>query len=238
MSAIFGGSQSTNNGSNASASQSTTDAISQALNSAMSNSTNNSNSQSTNNSNSQSASGNLSYPMLSQALSGQVTNGTNASNDLAALLGVGGDPAAQQQALQNWQNSTGYQFGLNQGTGAITGSNATKGLLDSGATAKALDTYGQNYANTQYQNYLNPLTSLITSGNQAASTISGAGGVSDSTSNSSGQSTSNSSGQSNSLSNGQSLSLSNGQSSSLSNGTTNGQSSSKPGIGGFLGALM
>lgn len=120
---------------------------------------------------------NEAYPMLSQALGGQVTNGTGASNSLAALLGVGGDPAAQQSAFNTWKGSTGYQSGLNQGIQGIVGNQATKGLLNSGSTAKAVDTYGQNYADTQYQNYLNPLMSLVNSGNQAGGVISGAGQV-------------------------------------------------------------
>lgn len=137
-------------------------------------------SQSTTTNNSTSSSGNQAYGMLSQGLAPQVSNGTGASNGLAALLGVGGDPAAQQQAFSNWKDSTGYQFGMDQGTQAITGSAAAKGLLNSGSTAKALNTFGQNYANTQYQNYLNPLQSLVQSGNQAGSTIAGAGNVSNS----------------------------------------------------------
>lgn len=144
---------------------------------------------SSNNSTNTSASSNQAYPALSSALSPQTSNATGASNSLAALLGVGGDPAAQQQAFQQFQNSTGYQFGLNQGTQAITGSAASKGLLDSGSTAKALDTYGQNYANTQYQNYLNPLQSLVSSGNQAGSVIGSTGQQSASNGTSTGSST-------------------------------------------------
>lgn len=186
MSSIFGGSQSATNSNN--------------------------NSVSNSNSTSASQSNNQAYPMLNQALGGQVTNGTNAGNGISAMLGLGGDPAAQNQAFQNFRNSTGYQFGLDQGAGAITGSAATKGLLNSGATAKALDTYGQNYANTQYQNYTNLLSGQQNAGNQAAGVISGAGQ----------QSTSNS----------------NSNSAANSAGTSNGGSSSKPGIGGFLGALL
>lgn len=127
-----------------------------------------------------SSSSNLAYPGLSTAMMPQVSNGTGASNGLAALLGVGGDPAAQQQAFNTWKASTGYQDGLNQGIQGIVGNNATRGLLDSGATAKGVDTYGQNYANTQYQNYLNPLQSLVSSGNQAGSVIGSTGQVSQS----------------------------------------------------------
>jgi hypothetical protein len=132
-------------------------------------------SQATGNNESTNQSSNQAYPMLSQT-----TTGTDASSQLAGLLGVGGgttaqQQAAQQQAFQGFQNSTGYQFGLNQGTQGITQNAATSGLLNSGATAKAVDTYGQNYANTQYQNYLNPLQSLVSSGNQAGSVIGGVG---------------------------------------------------------------
>jgi len=136
-------------------------------------------------SNGVSSSSNVSNPYLTSALSGQVTNGTNASNTLASLLG-GQGTAAQNQAFQNWQGSTGYQFGLNQGSQAITQNNAASGLLDSGATAKALNTYGQQYANTQYQNYLNPLQNLVNSGNQAGSIIGSTGNVSNGTNSSSG----------------------------------------------------
>src|SRR6185369_7078168 len=43
----------------------------------------------------------------------------------------------------------GYQFGLNQGTQGIDRSAASKGGLYSGATLKALDRYGQDYAGTK-----------------------------------------------------------------------------------------
>jgi hypothetical protein len=131
---------------------------------------------------SQSQSGNQAYPMLSQALGGQVSNGTNASNALSGLLGVGGDQAAAQAGFKNFQNSTGYQFGLDQGGQAITQNAATKGLLNSGATLRGLNTFGQNYANTQYGNYANQLQSLLSGGNQAASIIGSAGNQSSSSS--------------------------------------------------------
>ena len=124
---------------------------------------------------SSSQSSNQAYPMLSNALGGQVNTGTAASGALSGLLGLGGNQAAAQQGFQNFQNSTGYQFGLNQGSQAITQNKAAAGLLDSGSTAKALDTYGQNYADTQYGNYTNQLQSLIGSGNQAGSVIGSTG---------------------------------------------------------------
>lgn len=90
------------------------------------------------------------------------------------MLGLGGGDA-QNQAFKNWQNSTGYQFGLNQGEQSINGNAAAQGLLGSGATGKALESYGQNYANTQYGNYTNQLQQLLNSGNQSAGILAGAG---------------------------------------------------------------
>jgi len=125
---------------------------------------------------------NQAYPYLQGALSGNVSNGSGAGNQIADMLGLNGGPA-QNQGFSNWQNSTGYQFGLNQGMQSINGNAATNGLLNSGGTLKALDTYGQNYANTQYGNYTNQLQQLLGAGNQSAGIIGSAGGTSTSTNN-------------------------------------------------------
>lgn len=140
---------------------------------------NNSSSQST----SQSNSYNQAYPQLSSAFQGQIKNSGAASDQIANMLGLNG-PAGQQTGFDNWKNSTGYQFGLDQGVQGIVGNQATQGLLNSGSTAKAVDTFGQNYANTQYQNYLNPLEALLSSGNASAGVLANAGQTSNSTSNS------------------------------------------------------
>lgn len=46
----------------------------------------------------------------------------------------------------------GYQFRLQQGTQAITGNAAARGLLQSGATAQAVTRYGQDVASQEYGN--------------------------------------------------------------------------------------
>lgn len=125
-------------------------------------------------SSSQSQSNNQAYPYLQGALSPQVAQSGQASTQMGNMLGLNG-PQSQNQGFQNWQNSTGYQFGLNQGLGSITGNAATSGLLNSGGTLKAMDTFGQNYANTQYGNYMGQLQSLLGSGNQAAGIIGSSG---------------------------------------------------------------
>lgn len=111
---------------------------------------------------------------VTNALDPVMNTGAQANSQIGNMLGLNG-AQGQNQAFQNWQNSTGYQFGLNQGMNSITGNAATQGLLNSGSTAKALNTYGQNYANTQYGNYTNQLQGLTSSGLGASSSIANVG---------------------------------------------------------------
>lgn len=129
---------------------------------------------------SNSSSTNQAYPYLQSALGGTVGQGTTAGSQIANMLGLNGG-SAQNQGFTNWQNSTGYQFGKQQGMNSITGNAATQGLLNSGGTLKALDTYGQNYANTQYGNYTNQLQQLLGSGIQSAGVLGSSGNTSKST---------------------------------------------------------
>lgn len=123
---------------------------------------------------SQNQSSNQAYPYLQGALGGNVGNGAAAGSQIANMLGLNGN-AAQGQGFSNWQNSTGYKFGQQQGVDSITGNAATQGLLNSGSTLKAVDTYGQNYANTQYGNYMGQLQGLLGAGNSSAGVLAGAG---------------------------------------------------------------
>lgn len=69
----------------------------------------------------------------------------------------GANPAS---GFQNYLNSTGYQFQLGQGTGALMANAGSVGLLDSGANAKALTQYGQNLSATTFNNYLSQLSGM------------------------------------------------------------------------------
>lgn len=102
---------------------------------------------------------------------------TGATNVLNGALGIGngGDTAASDAALQNYQNSTGYKNQLQQGSNAITDNAAAAGLLNSGDTLKALNTYGQNTAASSYQNYLSNLQSQQASGQQATTSVANTG---------------------------------------------------------------
>lgn len=105
-----------------------------------------------------------------------LTGGRDATNAISALLGIGGDPAAAAKAFDAYKGSTGYNFRLGQGVDAITGSNAAKGLLNSGATLKGVQNYGQNLASAEFGNYLSQLFNVGTRGMDASKTIMGAGG--------------------------------------------------------------
>jgi hypothetical protein len=57
--------------------------------------------------------------------------------------------------LEEAKNYPGYQFGLQQGEGAIQNAAAAKGGLESGNTMEALNNYAQNSAQQDYSNVYN-----------------------------------------------------------------------------------
>jgi len=101
--------------------------------------------------------------------------GLAAGTQSGALLGLGGDQAAADQAFQQYQDSTGYQFRLDQGLGAVTQSAAASGLLNSGSTLKGLTEYGQNLASSEFQSYLSNLNNAQSTGLTAASNVASQG---------------------------------------------------------------
>lgn len=62
-----------------------------------------------------------------------------------------------QNAFDNYQKSTGYQFRVGEGARALDNSYASRGVGQSGAAAKAALSYGQNIASGEFGNYLNAL---------------------------------------------------------------------------------
>ena len=98
----------------------------------------------------------------------------------ADLLGLNGASSAQSQtAFNNYLNSTGYKFNLQQGTNAVASQQAASGMLNSGATGKALTQYGQNLGSQYFNNYLSQLGGLSQAGQQSlfapANAAAGAG---------------------------------------------------------------
>jgi hypothetical protein len=134
-----------------------------------------------------STSSNQAFPSLLDAF-GSVTGQTaNSGSLISQLLGMSSGDAGSA-GLNSYRDSTGYADQLAQGSKAISGNASAKGLLNSGATAKALQGYGQNLADQSFNGYLSNLFNFGNQGLQAGSVISGAGGTSNSTSTSKGSS--------------------------------------------------
>ena len=95
------------------------------------------------------------------------TAGQTALTGSADLLGLNG-PDAASTARANFQTSPGYQFSLDQGLRAVDAGAAASGMLRSGATLKAEQTFGTGLADQEFSNYYNRLFSLANLGENAA----------------------------------------------------------------------
>jgi len=95
--------------------------------------------------------------------------GGQANRAIAGALGLSGAPDQTEQ-FQNFLSSTGFQARLRAGSEAITGNRAAAGLLNTGATLKRLNTFGQELAQGGFSNFLSQL------GGVAGRGLAGAGG--------------------------------------------------------------
>ena len=102
----------------------------------------------------------------------QLGQGANAA--IAGALGLPGG-TDQSQSLNNFMNSLGFQNRLEQGGKAITSSAAARGQLNSGATLKALNRFGQQEAQKGFESFLGQLGGLAGQGQQAAIATGAAG---------------------------------------------------------------
>lgn len=101
-------------------------------------------------------------PTTRFAVGGQMFDTRDAAQAYADANRTGGTE------YQGFQKTPGYDFQLSEGINAIDRSAASSGGLFSGATLKAAQTYGQGLANQGYDTYLNRLTGLASSGQNAA----------------------------------------------------------------------
>jgi hypothetical protein len=100
--------------------------------------------------------------------------GASANDAIAAILGIGGDPGAQMNALDNYLESSGFNFETGRGLDAIEGQAGVRGIRNSGATARALMDYGQNRARSGLMNYLDQLGGVAGRGLQAGGMLANA----------------------------------------------------------------
>lgn len=102
--------------------------------------------------------------------------GDTAQTELNGFLGLdGSNTAASTTALNNYLNSTGYQFDLDQGLDAVQSSKAAQGLLGSGSTLEALDKFGTNEANTFGQQFEGDLQNVVNTGANSANALANQG---------------------------------------------------------------
>lgn len=104
-----------------------------------------------------------------------VDRGNAAGSQINALLGLGGDTAAANDALATWRNSTGYQTGLDAGLSAVNTGYAAKGALESGAAQKALQKAGTDYSNQNFGQHYGMLSGQQSAGLGALGAVTGAG---------------------------------------------------------------
>jgi hypothetical protein len=120
--------------------------------------------------------------------------GLTAQNEIMQLLGIGGDKAAagygslgKSFGTEQFQQDPGYGFRQAEGMKALERSAAARGNLLSGSTLKGVQRFGQDLASQEYQNAfnryqvertakLNPLQSLMGSGQSATNVLTGAAG--------------------------------------------------------------
>lgn len=140
-----------------------------------------------------SSSQNVNNGMITSAYGGEIGQGTGATNFLSQLLGVspgGGastagqvgqaanavaDAGGAQQGYKNYLQMAGYAPAMAQLSKNVTGQGAAAGLLNSGATAKALQTQGANLNNSYFNNYLQQLSGLSGLGLQAGGLVANTG---------------------------------------------------------------
>jgi Chaperone of endosialidase len=109
----------------------------------------------------------------------QVQLGQGAANMLGGIYGIGGvtggtggtTTGSPQPNYAAFYNSPGYQFSLSQGQNAINKQAAASGGLYSSNTLGALSGYTAGAASTQYNSYINQLTTMAGLGNAASSGV-------------------------------------------------------------------
>lgn len=120
--------------------------------------------------------------------------GLTAQNQIMQLLGIGGDSTAagygslaKPFGMDQFNADPGYAFRQSEGMKALERSAAARGGLLSGSAMKGIQRFGQDLASQEYQNAfnryqversarLNPLQSLMGSGQSATNTLTSAAG--------------------------------------------------------------
>ena len=111
---------------------------------------------------------------LNQQFSPMANYGAQGMGQYANILGLGGGEA-QSGAMDNYYNSSGGKFLMNQGMDQIMGNRAAGGLLRSGGTSKAVEDYRSGLASTKMGEYMGLLGNLNQQALGAGNLIANAG---------------------------------------------------------------
>lgn len=122
-----------------------------------------------------SSSENINNSLITSNYGGQIQQGVGANNFLSALLTGQGNTGAANAGYRNYLQQAGYAPAMRQLAQGITGQGAASGLLNSGATAKALQTRGTELNQGFFNNYLQQLSGLSGLGLQAGGLVANTG---------------------------------------------------------------
>lgn len=87
--------------------------------------------------------------------------------DMAPYLKAGQGALANMQNPNAFMKSPGYQFRLDQGINGVNTDKAVNGLLRSGGALKAVDSYNQNFASNEFNNWWQQQSGLAGMGLQS-----------------------------------------------------------------------
>lgn len=124
---------------------------------------------------SSSLSENVNNSLIKSTYGGTMDQGVGANNFLSSLLTGQGDVGAAQGGLSNYLQMAGFQPAMTALSRGITGQGAASGLLQSGATAKALQSRGAELNQGFTNNYLQQLAGLSGLGLQAGGLVANTG---------------------------------------------------------------
>lgn len=128
-----------------------------------------------------SSSTNVNNDLIKSTYGSTMGNGVTGNNYLTSLLTGTGDTGAANAGYQNYLQMAGYAPAMRQLSQNITGQGAASGILNSGSTAKALQSRGAELNNQFFNNYLQQLSGLSGLGLQAGGLVANAGQQSQST---------------------------------------------------------
>jgi hypothetical protein len=129
-----------------------------------------------------SSSTNVNNDLIKSTYGSTMTGGVTGNNYLTSLLTGTGDTGAANAGYNNYLQQAGYQPAMTALARNITGQGAAAGILNSGSTAKALQSRGAELNQSFYNNYLQQLAGLSGLGLQAGGLVVNAGQQSDSSS--------------------------------------------------------